>query len=121
MFDSTIVLDDNAGNDVTFKLIDQSGTTSRRRNAATTPTEPGDMIIKHSLDGKGPIKTARDLLSFEGKVFDSTGTLRRMTVNVSVARELIPELDEDTVVNVLANAKSFLTEANIRRWLFGES
>lgn len=128
MFTATQTLDDASGDDITYALVTQDATGTRRLNVATTMALPEYLSIKHSVNGKGKSAVDRHLVSLT-KVVDSTPEPVTLTVNFTLAVPRATAVTSQIVYDAVAPLIDFLmsgglstlTTTNIDGLLRGES
>jgi hypothetical protein len=130
MLTSTIVLDDSAGNDVTFVLVSQDANGTRRLDQASNLAAPHTMVVRHTVQGAGAAATDRHLVQFEKVIVPSGQSPVKLTVNFTVAVPRNSAVTSQHVVDEIFHLMDFLSSgalttlastANIDSIIRGES
>lgn len=130
MFASDLVLDDQSGDDITYRLTSQDGSGSRRIDVSTNLTSPAFLNIRHSVTGKGADAVDRHLVQFVRTVQTSAGKALTLTTNFTVAVPRDPavtiQMVKDQITNLVdllsdGAIASLATMANVESLLRGES
>lgn len=129
MLANDLVLDNSSGTDITYRLVNNDQSGSRRIDIATDLRSPSLLNIRHSETGKGSSAVDRHLVQFIKTVQSSSGPVL-LTVNCTVAVPRAAEVTPTMVKDILMNMMDFLsdgalstlaTSANIDALLRGES
>lgn len=128
MFSGTITVDDASGDDVSYALVNQDSTGSRRLDVASTLAAPGLLSIKHSVSGKGKAAVDRHLVQLSRTITSSPQDavlIANFTLAVPRDTVVTSQIVHDTVANLLdflMNGElATLTTTNIDSLLRGES
>jgi len=113
MYSETLTLDDQSGDDVTYKRIRSDATGSTFIDTATNLSAPGLMTIRHSTNGRGSDATDRHLIQFQRNVLNSGGVTRTLTVNCTVAVPRDTIVTAQMVKDQIANLVDFLADGAI--------
>lgn len=112
MFNSSLTLDDASGDDVTYALIGQDLSSSRRIDTATTAALPGLLQIKHSSQGNGGGAIDRHLVQVIRTV-DGTGGPKQVVVNFTIAVPRDPAATNAIVADAVSNLLDFIASGGI--------
>lgn len=108
-FADTLTLKNQAGTDQDFVRTNVSGQTTIRTNKTSgSPSEPQEMRISHSLEGKGAARAARHLVQFNTTNVDGlvSGT---GTVNLTIRQPINEEVSQTDIENMLRELVHFIT------------
>lgn len=128
MFSGTIVVDDASGDDISYALVNQDATGSRRLDVASTLAAPGLLSIKHSVSGKGKAAVDRHLVQLSRTITSSPQDavlIANFTLAVPRDTVVTAQIVYDTVANIfdflMSGGLTTLTTTNIDALLRGES
>jgi hypothetical protein len=99
-----LVLKNAGGTDVTYRLVSQDQTGSRRIDIASSLALPATLVIKHSVSGKSPAVVDRHLIQLNKAVATALGqTTVVANFTLTVPRETVvtPTILHDIVSNML--------------------
>lgn len=130
MYAETLVLDDQSGDDITYKRTRSDATGSTYIDVGTSLTAPGSLSIRHSTNGKGSDATDRHLVQFQRTILTPAGVPRILTVNCTIAVPRDPAVTGQIVKDQVCNLVDFLSDgatvslatmANVDSLLRGEA
>lgn len=104
MLASDLTLKTAAGADLTYRLISQDQTGSRRIDIASSLALPGVLSIKHSVSGKSPSIVDRHLIQLNRTVAAALGSVVvNVNFTLTVPRDVAvtPTIIRDVVSNML--------------------
>lgn len=129
MLAQTLVLDDASGDDISYALIAQNETGTRRIDVATDLAYPRTLQVKHSVQGGGVAAVDRHLVQFSHTLAGADGPVSAV-VNFTIAKPRDAVVTNAVVFDLVANLVDFLsdgglttyaTTANVTAILRGES
>lgn len=129
MLANDIVLDKADGTDVTYRMVSQDTTGTRRIDIASTLALPATLVIKHSTSGKTPLLVDRHLVQVNKTVASALGSVP-ITANFTLTVPRDAAVTSTIVHDVVSNLLDFLDDglltgfastANIDAILRGES
>jgi hypothetical protein len=109
---SDLVLDDVSGDDVTYRLVSNDSSGSRRIDLATNLQNPGLLVIKHSVSGKGTSAVDRHLVQITRTMSSTPGPVT-LTVNFTMSIPRAVEVTSTIVKDAVANLIDFLADGQI--------
>lgn len=121
-FDSTVVLDDFAGDDVQFVEVkpDKRGGSLRKDNAITTPAFC-TLHINHAEQGKGVTAADSTLISLTERKYDVNQVPDDLVINVTFRRGRGGQITAAQIKDRFAEVSDLiLTSGNIEKLLLGE-
>lgn len=128
MFSGTLVVDDASGDDVSYALINQDSSGSRRLDVASSLALPNLLSIKHSVTGKGSQAVDRHLVQISRTVASTispVSLVANFTLAVPRDTAVTSSIIHDTVANLLDflmnGDLATLTTTNIDALIRGES
>ena len=104
MLSNDLVLKNAGGTDVTYRLVSQDQTGSRRIDIASSLALPATLVIKHSVSGKSPSVVDRHLIQLNKAVATSLGqttVVANFTLTVPREVAVTPTILHDIVSNML--------------------
>lgn len=107
MLASTLTFDDASGDDVSFVLISQDGTGTKRIDLATTLQLPAELNIRHQSSGKSPAIVDRHLVQFTRTVSTTNGP-QVVTCNFTLLVPRVAEVTGQIVYDMVHNLIDFL-------------
>lgn len=118
---SSIVIADHAAVNKTFVGQAPIVGGSNRLDSSTNLATPRTMSIRHSANGKGSSATDRHLVQFQVTKADVNGNPSYGTVNVTIALGRSGAVVASDILDLIAFAKNFLSDANVASLLINES
>jgi len=109
----SIVLDDQSGDDVTYKKTRSDSSGSSYIDTSTTLTEPAQLVFKHSVNGKGSEAVDRHLVQFSRTKLNTAGVPRTLTCNFTIAVPRDVVITSTIVKDQIANLVDFLADGAI--------
>jgi hypothetical protein len=113
MFANDLVLDDQSGDDVTYRLFRQDASGSQRIDVATNLALPAIFKIQHSTTGKGNAAVDRHLVQITRTVANSAGLPVTLTLNFTLAVPRDTAITNQIVKDSISNLLDFLADGAI--------
>lgn len=131
MLTNNLTLDGATGTEVTYNLISQDSTGTRRVDTASTLAEPSVLQIKHSVQGSGADAVDRHLISLSANKL-SSGKPRAAVINFTAAVPRDSVITSAIVLDLIAQLVDLITDGgfsgsgfagttNLTAFLRGES